>query len=473
MTAYGSSPEAHRVLADAIEVARDAVERAKAVALAAPSCVSATSGYAPAVLADRQVHEVIAAAEALQTDLARHGFATRWAGAAYTEAESFIHSQIDRLSDSLASLLGTVLRPLVMRMLVGGVVVGGIAGAVSWALDVALSNPVTGPILQQLTAPIQALLDSAWQHLQTAFGPYLGQLLLRAMQDPTVLDIAGWLVGGADNFIFSVLGVPSNADDMEGINVLMALILPIAFGGARLGANPVRPRQVSRTDATGTGPVSSYTGGFEQIVSQNEDIVITSYEMPDGSLRYQVFVQGTQNWTMGEGESGFDMLSNLENAASARELYGTAYGLEQAMLDAGIGPDDAVDLFGYSQGGMATALVAANGTFNITSMTTYGAPTGWVDVPTDINWVQIQLAEDVVPNVAGGQQLSNSGTLIELGSVVDATSPLGYHLEEAYLPTLTWLETSDDTAALAQMRERANELIDAVAIETTAYELDR
>lgn len=473
MSTYGSSSEAHRVLADAIDQARDTIDRAKAAALAAPACSSVTAGIGPAVLADRQVQAIIAAAEALSRDLAQHGFATRWAGAAYAEAESYIHMQIDCLSDSLASLLGTVLRPLITRMLVGGAVVGGIAGAVAWALDVALSNPVTGPVLQQLISPIQSLLDSAWQLLQNTFGPYLGQLLLNALHDPTVLDIAGWLVGGVDNFIFSVLGVPSNGDDMEGISVLLSLILPIAFGGARLGANPVKPRQVLRADATGTSPVSGYAAGFEQIISQSEDIVITAYEMPDGSLRYQVFVQGTQNWTMGEGESGFDMLSNLENAGSAGELYGTAFGLEQAMLDAGIRPGDAVDLFGYSQGGMATALVAANGTFNVTSMTTYGAPTGWADVPPDIDWVQIQLAQDVVPNVAGGQQLSNSGTLIEIDSVVEASSPLGYHLSETYLPTLTWLETSDDTAALHQMRRRADELIGAVAIETTTYELDR
>lgn len=476
MSTYGSSDDAHLVLAEALAAARDQATHARGLALAAPSCVAVTSASGPAILADQQVGEVITAADRLAVDIERLRLVTRWAGAAYSNAESFVHSQIDALSDTLASILGTLLRPLVLQTLLTTGLGVGAAAVFSWALDKVLTNPVTGPLLQQLIAPTQSLLDSAWQALQAAFGPYLGNLLMAAIENPAVLDLAGTAVGGVDDFILSVLGIPQGGDDMAGIETLLALILPIAANGSRLGANPVTPRQVSQVAhkaKAGPTPIAGYAEGFEQIVSQADDIVIIEYAMPDGTTRYQVFVQGTQNWTMGDEESGFDMLSNLENAGSASELYGTAYGLEQAMLDAGIQPGDAVDLFGYSQGGMATALVAGNGTFNVVSLTTYGAPTGWAQVPEDVNWTQIQLAEDIVPNVAGGAQLSNSGTLIEIDSIVPADTPIGYHLADAYRPSLEWLESSGDTASLAQMREREVDLVGAVAVESTSYELDR
>ena len=480
MTAYGSGDGAQDVLSSSLYRASDTVSRARSMALAAPSCAAAAPGVGPAMLADQQVQLVVSLTDQTAKRLATHAFATRWAGAAYTDAESFVHSQIDALSDTVGSIMGTMLRPLVFAALIGGAATAGWAAAMGWAFDQVLANPAAGPILQQIIDPVQALLDAAWQNLQSAFGPYLGQLLTAAIEDPTLIDIGGWLAGGVDNFILSVAGgVPYAGDDMDGIRTILALLLPIATGGTRLGSNRITARQTASTSHPATGSdaapnaIAGYADGFDQITSQADDIVINAYEMPDGSIRYQVFVQGTQNWSMGEGESGFDLQSNLENAASADQLYGTAFGLEQAMLDAGIQPGDAVDLFGYSQGGMATTLVAASGTFNVNSLTTYGAPTGWVQTPDDLNWTQIQLAQDVVPNIAGGQQLSNSGTLIEIDSLVDVDSPIGHHLASAYKPALAWLEDSGDTAALEQMRQRASELDGAVAVSTSSYELDR
>lgn len=478
MSAYGSGDATHEVLASALFNTVDGVLRARSMALAAPSCAAAAPGVGPATLADRQVELVVMLADQLARRLATHAFATRWAGAAYSDAEAFVHAQIDSLSDVVGSFMGTMLRPLVLGALLGGAGLTGWAAALGWAFDQVLANPIAGPILQQVINPVQALLDSAWQTLQSAFGPYLGQMLMAAVEDPTLVDIGGWIASGVDNFVLSTLGgVPYGGEDMDGIKTILALLLPIATGGTRLGMNRITPRQTEATShhasADAPEPVAGYADGFDQIVSQADDIVINAYEMPDGSIRYQVFVQGTQNWSMGDGESAFDLQSNLENAASADQLYGTAFGLEQAMLDAGIQPGDDVDLFGYSQGGMATTLVAANGTFNVNSLTTYGAPTGWVDTPDDLNWTQIQLAQDIVPNIAGGQQLSNGGTLIEIDSLVEADSPIGYHLSDAYEPALEWLEASGDTAALAQMRQRANELIGATAVSTASYELDR
>lgn len=470
VSTYGSSDDAHILLAGALDSTVERLTRARIELVLTPSLQAAVPGNGYAAGVDQHVANAQFGLSGLLDDLRDFSSLTHVVGISYRAAESAIENGFRNLVESISYILGILSRPLVLSLLG----VGAASAPLITLLNQLSQNPAVQQMLQVMLAPVTQAMEQMLNSLISAYGPYVQHLLT----DPTVLDLLGYGTHGIDDFLTGLLGVvPLNAlDDRDAVTLLTMLVLPLVANGHKLGSNPVVPRNSTAEEQFGAlpeGPISGYSEGFEQIISQNSDIVIYTYELPDGSLHYQVFVRGTQDWSFGDGKSGFDSISNFENAASHRDLYGTANGLEQALLDAGIPPGASLDLFGYSQGGAATALVAANGTFEVQSLTTYGAPSGFVDMPEGIDWVQLQNDSDIVPNVAGMSQHDTDAMLIEMSPDIHPQSFMDPHLAPAYQLALKELEESGDTVALGQANRRRDRLDGAQIIDQTAYELDR
>ena len=468
MTRIGTGDDAQLILARDIDFAAEELGRVAAHCHVAPRAALHAPEDPNAPFLDEQVRSVEAAAESLQSSLEWFASATRLAGSGYRAAERATQEVFSQFVQSAMHALGLFARPAVLAGIAG--VVGG--SILLPALDRLTQNSVVRAGLELLLAPVAAQLNVIIDSLTKTYGPLLEVVLMH----PRTLDLLGYGARGVDDFLLGLVGAPRGTmSDNEAITMLAAGLLPLIANGHRLGSSPVSVREASDAESRldSDVPVSSYSDGFDQITTQDSDIVIRSYELPDGTLHHQVFSQGTQNWTLGEEESGFDLLSNIENAASHGELFGSAYGVLQAMEAAGIGPDDTVDLFGYSQGGAAVALVAASQTFNVVSMTTYAAPSGQIEVPVDVDWVQIQIDGDAVPHVAGMSQHRTNARVLEVSVDIEVDSPFGYHLAPAYRAALADIEASGDSVALAQAQVRAERLDGARLVESAAYELDR
>lgn len=76
-------------------------------------------------------------------------------------------------------------------------------------------------------------------------------------------------------------------------------------------------------------------------------------------------------------------------------------GIEEAMRQAGISPDDPVLVAGYSQGGMAAAALAAESSFNVTDAVTLGAPTAHVGEYAAGNVLSLEAHGDPAPLLDG------------------------------------------------------------------------
>ena len=115
-----------------------------------------------------------------------------------------------------------------------------------------------------------------------------------------------------------------------------------------------------------------------RIPDTSTPIRIERYELDDGSHHAEVFIAGTNDWSLHSTDSAFDMSSNLALVAgvSAASLIAT----ERAMADAGVTRNDRVVFVGHSQGGAVAATLAESGRYDTAGLFTVGAPTGTLPV---------------------------------------------------------------------------------------------
>ena len=124
----------------------------------------------------------------------------------------------------------------------------------------------------------------------------------------------------------------------------------------------------------------------------------------DGTVRHVVYLPGTDDLTT----TPFDQDGDVRDLATDLRLiagHDTTYaaGIEQAMTEAGIGPDDPVLLVGHSQGGMEAAAMLSHGSpFHVTHVVTVGAPTAQVHgFPAGSHVLSLENRGDVVPLLDG------------------------------------------------------------------------
>jgi hypothetical protein len=149
------------------------------------------------------------------------------------------------------------------------------------------------------------------------------------------------------------------------------------------------------------------------------------------------------------------MLTPSQQAAYERAVY-------EAMVQAGVGPDDPVMLTGWSQGGILAGTLASDPDcpFNIAAIFVSGSPIDAMNIPDSVAVLAVQHSGDVVPTLDGPASApphngANWRTLVLDPPPIDPTTKKPYdspHHAGAYTETAASLEGRSDPV-LDQVRQ--------------------
>ena len=223
---------------------------------------------------------------------------------------------------------------------------------------------------------------------------------------------------------------------------------PVQTGMTGKGKDSRSPQSISET-ITHCQELQASRGSLGQDYEEAGVISIQRVEHADGRISWVVYVPGTTDWTVGDGEPQ-DLLTNLEGVGGTPTAMESA--VITAMRQAGIQPGEEVALYGHSQGGITVSNIAADPAiqdrYNITTVLTAGSPTAGADIPDDVHALHLENAGDAVPGLDA------------------APTPTGPHRQVAMLDTHQmdmggYPHASDVYAQVTEgLEERAPELAD-------------
>lgn len=192
-----------------------------------------------------------------------------------------------------------------------------------------------------------------------------------------------------------------------------------------------------------TGPAMSMAERISRIPDTSTPIRIERYDLPDGLTHTEVYIAGTNEWSVGTGDSAFDLESNvaLVGGLSAASVVATT----QAMRAAGVKPGDRVSFIGHSQGGAVALTLAESGTYSTASLVTVGAPTGSLPVRGDYPALVIEHTGDIVPKL-GGFRVPTEATVVQRDSGHFPLDVGGTHAKDGYRDTARRIDQSPMTS---------------------------
>jgi len=174
---------------------------------------------------------------------------------------------------------------------------------------------------------------------------------------------------------------------------------PVQAGMIGKGKDSRSPQSISET-ITHCQELQASRGSLGQDYEEAGVISIQRVEHADGRVSWVVYVPGTTDWTVGDGEPQ-DLLTNLEGVGGTPTAMESA--VVTAMRQAGIQPGEEVALYGHSQGGITVSNIAADPAiqdrYNITTVLTAGSPTAGADIPADVHALHLENAGDAVPGL--------------------------------------------------------------------------
>jgi hypothetical protein len=358
-----------------------------------------------------------------------------------------------------------------------------------------------GPILAVLALPALgsfaagAILSGAIRGRSP--GEVLGELGAWARSHAAVLtdSVTVALVKGAmhssDDVLGGLLQLPEPVVRMlgeEGIDIagLSTTALAVTVLGRSAGLLLEGPVVVSRSTTGHTTPPRSLAGRVGRIpqpgANGGDQIRIDRYSTPGQPDRFEVYVAGTVDSSIASGDEPWDMTSNI--TAIAGGSAASVVAVQAAMAQAGITASSPVVLTGHSQGGLVAATVAATGQYNVQGVVTFGAPTGFIEIPATVPVLNVRHTDDIVPAL-GGYDTSLSARVVEREVYTDRPVPTDRvfpaHQLSNYLETAVRVDNSPDPeleGALAVLHNFAGVgsggLITTVAeTETTTYRAHR
>jgi hypothetical protein len=207
--------------------------------------------------------------------------------------------------------------------------------------------------------------------------------------------------------------------------------------GARGSSPAVRVATASHT--SGVKPAMTMAHRIARIPHPATPIRIDTYQLSDGSRHADVFVAGTNQWSVGTGGSPFDMDSNLALVAGGNAASVEA--TSQAMRAAGVRPGDSVSFFGHSQGGMVATTLAESGVYSTRSLVTVGSPTGTLPVRGTYPALALEHSNDIVTGL-GGRRLPTQHTVVIRDSGHARGDVYGAHSQDSYIETASQVDRS-------------------------------
>ena len=206
------------------------------------------------------------------------------------------------------------------------------------------------------------------------------------------------------------------------------------------GKEAKSPQSISET-ITHCQEVQSSKNSLGQGYEEAGVISIQRVEHADGRVSWVVYVPGTTDWTVGDGEPQ-DLLTNLEGVGGTPTAMES--GVVTAMRQAGIQPGEEVALYGHSQGGITVSNIAADPAiqerYNITTVLTAGSPTAGADIPDDVHALHLENTGDAVPGLDAAPTPTGPHRQVAMLDT-HQTSTNGYpHASSAYAQAAEGLE---------------------------------
>ena len=172
---------------------------------------------------------------------------------------------------------------------------------------------------------------------------------------------------------------------------------------------------------------------------------VRSLDHADGTRSWVVTIPGTQSMSLTDGPVPTDMASNLDMVAGRTSAMSEV--VIQSMLQAGVGPNEAVALAGHSQGGLTAMQVAADprvvAGFSVAVVVTAGSPVAGMSLPAGVQALHLEHVQDFVPALDGAANpaVGNRTTVVRdlaAGGKPDRAAALsieGSHELSAYVRT--------------------------------------
>jgi len=239
-----------------------------------------------------------------------------------------------------------------------------------------------------------------------------------------------------------------------------------------LGETPVRTERVTTT------PITSFPAGWDdragRIPRGDAQVRIDRYSVGGQPDRFEVFISGTRDFSLGGDSQPWDMTSNLNGIAFGDS--GSVRAVEQAMAEAGITAETPVLLTGHSQGGLVAALVAGSGDYDVRGLYTLGAPAADVSVPHDVPWIAVEHTGDIVPATAG-EWVSSDPVLVrrDVSGLPAASSESAFpaHMLPAYRDTAVLLDGATEGRVAEVDRRFADFTETATPVSSMTYQAVR
>lgn len=221
----------------------------------------------------------------------------------------------------------------------------------------------------------------------------------------------------------------------------------------------------------------------------NGQVRIEGIRGADGRRRWIVYIPATTDWSPHPSGNTTDTTTNLEAASGADSAMHEV--VRTAIADAGIPAGEEVMLVGYSQGGIVATSLAADPDppADVAAVVTVGSPVGGIDVPSDVDVLSVEHAEDIVPSLDGEQNPDEAHWTTVRSSIEDGdlasrpsfagaddaeiaaelSRPAYAHSGDHYLDTISALE-ADGQPDIARYRERTGGFFDGEVEISADYE---
>lgn len=186
-------------------------------------------------------------------------------------------------------------------------------------------------------------------------------------------------------------------------------------------------------------------------------IEVMRQENASGSVGWTVIVPGTQTWDFPPGNNPQDLLTNIQLVANERNDL--MDGIQLALQQLPIAPEDTVTFVGHSQGGDAAIDAAAapeiGGRYNTTGVVTYGAPTGAsASPPEDVAVIHMVNVEDMVPGLAGVANTNRPGQVTVAVDVHGVSGTMFAHVGDPYVMAYDAIAAAAEDPGLAALQSQ-------------------
>ena len=236
--------------------------------------------------------------------------------------------------------------------------------------------------------------------------------------------------------------------------------------GRELGGDPNGQRisvTVEKPRPSGGGAPAGMADAARRIPQGPDDLVrVETYRFADGHAEHAVYVQGTREMTQDgdwrvlplpeAGRDASDMESNADTYLGDQKSEahrGVERAIMRALEQVDAHPQDALHLFGHSQGGMIVERLASEGDLNVETVVSFASPQQ-AHLDDSVLHVNLAYTDDPVAGLVGEGVPGSAGAP---GSAVitdtfdpgaDAFAPLEPHRLEHYVALAAEADASAD-----------------------------